>query len=518
MSDHDFLLSPGEQAPQDCSEFQRFRVHVPNVKTTMSLGAKADNGGIRELDTGAPNYAGFGVDTEGHVFLSARGCSPAENQLKLQSLGEMSFVTESTLSVASNKSALIATPETVSVTGNKGVFLAAGTFLAPPSVEVPDSDTAPNTPPFLDGLPGAVDQVVNMWKLVDTGFAALEIGMVASDVALHVRETGKFPPFKAAARAIFDGYMANWGGNVSGLAGEKFDHPVTFGAEGDAIIHAEAGLILGSMGSAGLFSAIGTTIGSAVGVGIAAPIASMLSMFDTSVKSARGGTSVSAHKTLELLGGDGVEMASRRGNVAVRGKQVVLGSKAGGDKQSETKFVGAYGVTIMHSAQKALRLTAGKTAVLRSDKTAVQGTTTSITADKTLALGAKKVRIRGDKSVSIGGGDWAVQVGKSKIQIGKTAKKFPAEPGYQIPNEHEVLSCLASDTPMRALKEHKAEVDKAVAKYEKKWFEWAQKCEDLQAKDSLIELKNAKIHLKVKSSQLKITSSKLQAMKALVVK
>lgn len=61
------------EAPDQCSpgDQQRLRIHVPKVSTTLSMGAKAPPGSIRDLDAGAPNYDGFGVFTLGHIHLSA---------------------------------------------------------------------------------------------------------------------------------------------------------------------------------------------------------------------------------------------------------------------------------------------------------------------------------------------------------------------------------------------------------------------------------------------------------------
>src|SRR5690606_31727727 len=82
-------VSPGEAAENPAanpaSPAQRLRIQVPNVQTTLSLGAKAPADAIRGLDVGAPNYAGFGVHTRGHIFMSAsdaRGTSTATMQAK----------------------------------------------------------------------------------------------------------------------------------------------------------------------------------------------------------------------------------------------------------------------------------------------------------------------------------------------------------------------------------------------------------------------------------------------------
>ena len=69
----DYILSPAEaaadpdQAP--ASGKQRLRIHIPNVRTTLTMGAKAEAGALRGEDLGPINSDGFGVHTkEGHVY------------------------------------------------------------------------------------------------------------------------------------------------------------------------------------------------------------------------------------------------------------------------------------------------------------------------------------------------------------------------------------------------------------------------------------------------------------------
>ena len=519
MSDTDFLLSPDEVAPADASKLQRFRIHVPNVKTTVSMGASSVTGTIRtEADTGAPNYAGFGVETEGHVFISARGKTAADNKVKVQSLGEMTLVTESSFMLGSKASTLVHTPQNVMMSGNAGVFIAGGTFLPESAIEVPaGGDASPAAPAFLGNVANAVTFVSNMWTNVDAAFAGIEIASAACDLVVGVREAKGWKKLAAAVRPIINGYIANWGGNTTGAVGLG-DHPVTFGAKGSTVIHGESGLILGSMGSAGLYSALGTTLGSLIGVGITAPTASMLGGMEVSIKSPLGSVSVSAKKQIEILGNKGVELAARHGTALVRGKQVILGSKSGGDKQEETDAIGAYAVKIGVAAKEDLQLTAGTSAAIRAKKTVVAGEKVAIGGQDKLAMASKKVMVRGNENVALGTPKFGLNASTSNLVIGNIAKELPAEPAWQNPREAEALAALGSDTPMQDMAPYMAEINKARAEYEDKWYAWVDQCDKIEAKDSRIEFTDSKIEMKVGGSTLELDSSKMQILKCLVVK
>lgn len=518
MSESDFLLAPGEQAPQASSEFQRFRIHVPNVKTTVSLGASADGGGIREADTGAPNFAGFGVNTEGHVFITAGGKTPADNKVKIQSLGEITMLTESSFMLGSKSSALIHTPQNVMLSGDDGVFIAGGTFLPSDVIQMPDGarGASPAAPAYVAQVANAVSFVSKMWTNVDAAFAGFEIACAAHDLVCGVREAKGWKKLAAAVRPIFNAYVANWGGNVSGAVGIG-DHPVTFGAKGSTVIHGESGLILGSMGSAGLYSALGTTLGSLIGVGMTAPTTSVQGFLEVSVKSPKGGVSVSAGKQVEVLANKGVEIAARHGNTLIRGKQVVLGSKGGGDKQEETKFLGGYGITIGYYAGKAVRLIGGESAALRAEKTMVGGDVTAIDGDTALGLTGKAISVSAGDKVSVGTPKFGFCATTSKLTIGNVAKELPAEPSWQNPREAEALKALGSDTPMQDMAEFMPEINKARQEYEDKWYEWVKKCDELTAKDALIEFTDSQITMKIKQAKLELDSSKLNVLGNLAV-
>ncbi|MCZ7679651.1 MAG: hypothetical protein M5U28_13170 [Sandaracinaceae bacterium] len=426
----------------------------------------------KEEDTGAPNYAGFGVETEGHVFISARGKTPADNKVKVQAHGEITLVTESSFIVGSKSSALVHTPQNVMLSGNDGVFIAGGTFLPESAIEIPaGGDASPTPPAYLANVANAVSFVSKMWTNVDAAFAGIEIASAACDLYTGVREAKGWKKFAAAVRPIINGYIANWGGNTTGAVGLG-DHPVTFGAKGSTVIHGESGLILGSMGSAGLYSALGTTLGSLVGVGITAPTASIQGGIEVAVKSPLGGVSISAKKQVEILGGKGIELASRHGTALVRGKQVVLGSKSGGDKQEETDAIGAYAVKIGVAAKEELRLTGGKSTVLNATKTAIAGDIVGIAAGKKFGVATKKVALRGGESVAIGTPKFGLNMSTSNLVIGNVAKELPAEPAWKNPREAEALAALGSDTPMQDMKPYMDEINKARQEYEDKWYEW----------------------------------------------
>ena len=76
MSDIDDLTNVQDMpvAPDQCAagDKQRLRIHVPNVSTTLTMGAKSEPDGVRNFDGGPINYDGFGVHTkDGHVYILA---------------------------------------------------------------------------------------------------------------------------------------------------------------------------------------------------------------------------------------------------------------------------------------------------------------------------------------------------------------------------------------------------------------------------------------------------------------
>lgn len=144
-----FVMTPDEpvQVPDPCdaSPAQRLRIHVPNVKTTVSLGARADGGAKREVDTGAPNYDGFGVHTKGHVFVNASG-GKADSKMSLQANGQILVQSDAdSLYLVSSGPNVLATPQVVNLAGGGGINLAAGFGT---NVENPncDGDAGPSAP------------------------------------------------------------------------------------------------------------------------------------------------------------------------------------------------------------------------------------------------------------------------------------------------------------------------------------------------------------------------------------
>ena len=76
MPDIDDLTTVADMpvAPDQCSpgDKQRLRIHVPNVSTTLAMGAPAAGGATRDGDATTQNYDGFSVTTEGNIYMDAK--------------------------------------------------------------------------------------------------------------------------------------------------------------------------------------------------------------------------------------------------------------------------------------------------------------------------------------------------------------------------------------------------------------------------------------------------------------
>lgn len=129
----DYILSPAEaaadpdQAP--ASGKQRLRIHIPNVRTTLTMGAKAEAGALRGEDLGPINYDGFGVHTkEGHVYLVAEDGVAALKASKEVTIHSA----ESTLDIRSKDKAYLGSDSQTYIHGRTGTLIVGGDSTAPP--------------------------------------------------------------------------------------------------------------------------------------------------------------------------------------------------------------------------------------------------------------------------------------------------------------------------------------------------------------------------------------------------
>ncbi|MEC7520281.1 MAG: hypothetical protein VYE22_10470 [Myxococcota bacterium] len=331
-------LSPGEAAEnpgaQEASPAQRLRIHVPNVKTTVSLGAKAPAGSIRDADAGAPNFHGFGVDTEGHVFIDARK-SPADSMIRIQAKGSITLQTPSSFAAGGQHGALMASNGGAVVAGGGGAVIFGGAGLPWSDNQVADAST-PDSPQWISN----VETSANNWATAWAGWDAL----VASASVIASRSDLKITKNTFASLSNLTAAVATYGGMVGGaISAYGFAKGVS-GSEalpslGGTTIHGSTGLILGSGATAGLYSTLGTCIASVLSVGVVAPATSIAGLVSAELKG--GKTEVKGWTDLSLIGGHTTEIAARGGpgHLQMKASKIYVGKLAQEGSQCPTEMV-----------------------------------------------------------------------------------------------------------------------------------------------------------------------------------
>ncbi len=483
---------PPEQLPP--STAQRLRIHVPNVKTTLSLGATAPGGAVREADTGAPNFAGFGVDTEGHVFVNARG-GKEDSKMSLQANGQVLVQSdEDSLYLISAAPSVIATPMVVNVAGGGGVNIAAGwgTSVSNPSC---DGGAGPTSPGAVAGLPDHLSMISNVWAGVDSTFAALAIA------GSTIQAKFANPADKWTAGLWGFGNVsaaACIGNNALGFAGMN-------PADGGVTIHGTAGWLVGTPLFGSLYAGAGLTI--------ASTFPAMMALVDGSIMAGRAvglaagkDITLTARNMVSILGGKKVEIASRgTDGTAIKGQKIVVGSKAGPGQQMATDEVAVNGKTVAIAAKRKLTITGTDRVSLRGKELVLAGDQASLNGSTKASIQGKEVGIWGDDNVALGTSGFSLNVGTSSLTLGNTKKPLPPVPTYEPPTLAERLECLASDTPHTALRRLVTDAEEA---YDKKVMSWLDKVGELQHKNCSIELKDGDIKLEVHGFKFRIDSTK----------
>lgn len=266
------------EAPDQCSpgDQQRLRIHVPKVSTTLSMGAKAPPGSIRDLDAGAPNYDGFGVFTLGHIHLSASD-TPSTSTIGLDAKGDITIQSEQErLFMGAKKQAVLASGgNNAYVIGGTGVVIAGGTEVPWADIVKPDG-TTPLPPAWKDNFNATADSINRGWSGVDA-FVAASTG-IYNAVKLAVGRTGSlsfWDKFSLAGLAL-----GNFGGlAVSGLGA------LGKSTIGGTVVHGSGGLVMGSPLTTSIYSGTGMTLASILGTTVLSGAVGILGIGEVSVQS-----------------------------------------------------------------------------------------------------------------------------------------------------------------------------------------------------------------------------------------
>lgn len=264
------------EAPDQCSpgDQQRLRIHVPKVSTTLSMGAKAPPGSIRDLDAGAPNYDGFGVFTLGHIHLSASD-TPSTSTIGLDAKGDITIQSEQErLFMGAKKQAVLASGgNNAYVIGGTGVVIAGGTEVPWADIVKPDG-TTPLPPAWKDNFTATADSINRAWSGIDA-FVALSTG-IYNVGKLALGWSGSFWDKFSVAGLL----AGNFGGlAVSGLG--ALGGPTI----GGTVIHGSGGLVMGSPHTASIYSLTGLTLASVLGTTMLSGAVGILGIGEVSVQS-----------------------------------------------------------------------------------------------------------------------------------------------------------------------------------------------------------------------------------------
>lgn len=307
---------------------QRLRIRVPDVYTQLTLGES-----YRDQDAQGFAYPGFGVETDGHVFINAKK-SAAESMMRLQSMGDLTLQTPENFAAGGQKKAVLASNAGTIVAGGGGVAIFGGAGLPWSDNQVCDG-TGPTSPPWISNLATSASNYSTMWAGIDAAIALTTTTVTAKDTAKAVKAgaAGSLAAAAGAAGGLIGGLISAYG-----LAGGLVGDPLP--SLGGTTVHGSTGLILGSGATAGLYSLLGTCIASPASVGVLSLNASVIGLSNTEVKGQN--TSVAGWGELNLIGGT-TTVAARDGSgfLKLNGSKIFIGpaSPTEGGRQPATTHV-----------------------------------------------------------------------------------------------------------------------------------------------------------------------------------
>lgn len=300
---------------------QRLRIHVPVVYTQLTLGEA-----YRNQDAQGFAYPGFGVETDGHIFLNARNVA-ARSTVTIQAKDDVVVQSErGKLWAGASGDTNIASQSNSFLMGGGGVVIAGGAAVTWGGNQNADGTTPPR-PSWMGGFAQAGSGINRVWAAADS-LVAVATGIRGVVAA----KTGK-PKGLNLGLATANLLMGNAGGAiVSGLGAANSD-PI-----GGTVIHGTGGVIVGSTHTMGLYSATGTTIASGLGAGILAPSVGITGFNDVALESLRKAEVKSGGAT-DVIGHDELLLACRTGPTKLLGRNIEIGVQAGVAPQWSTEKV-----------------------------------------------------------------------------------------------------------------------------------------------------------------------------------
>lgn len=355
---------------------QRLRMHVKTKNTTVTLGHLK----------GGESYSGFSAQTDGHVFLQARG-SPASSYAVIESTGPFLAGSDSDTLMLAKDTAMVGATNNVLVAGRQGVNIVAGAGASWVNDDPDDSDDVPE--PEID----AVTHYNTAWTAVGVATTAAMAAWAPVDGAV-----GKEPiRFKIGSILSASDLAYGMGSSVFNAVSTYTKGP----SLGETVnVDATRNVNLNAFQN--------TSIAGGLGVAIVAPAVNVVGFATASIF---GGASagIGSAGTTAVKGHKRAEVAS--------GQQTVVSTGAKGGDAS----------LVLSSAIQDATLDAGKCIVLNSggdEGTQVEmtnaGDITTTAAEEARIAVADKYEIKITKkgiAIGIKGGEPVMKIDDSKVEI-----------------------------------------------------------------------------------------------------
>lgn len=469
MSDIDDLTNVQDMpvAPDQCAagDKQRLRIHVPNVSTTLTMGAKSEPDGVRNFDGGPINYDGFGVHTkDGHVYILAEDGVAAVKATKEVTIHSSA----STLDIRSKENAYLGSDSQTYIHGRTGTLIVGGDSTAPawheslvnkfsgnkfyPSNEDPDpwdleelaevNEVQQSTVQTFTTVQGVIMGIEKMLAGEFKGFGWVTVGFGLMKVVSSLLAKKPGP-----------------GVGIHGTDGVLITSPKMIAA------HAHQTILLSSGFTADIQAVFSTSIGSGLSTFVGAGMSTTL----------MGG------KGIKVIAGKDTEVASRFGEVKVMAPTISFGIVAPAKPQMPTKTVA------VESKEKTSLSSEGDCAVIGAKGASIGGgKTVDVVANDTASVGAKDVNVAASKALSLSAGTkFAMICGKSQVSADK----------------NRIVLSVGDPAPKPDITEDDFYQSRNWANFNEFLNAWRAKQKDYHAK-----LK----HAKSSWTQVKVTDSKIQ--------
>ncbi|MCB9596900.1 MAG: hypothetical protein H6719_29525 [Sandaracinaceae bacterium] len=403
---------------------QQLRIKVPNVFTQMTLGTAYSDG-----DAQGFAHLGFGVETGGHIFMSAGAPGKAgnepNNRMKLQSHGDMTLYSATGgMNLGALGGMMLGTGGGLTLSADGGVLIAGGTAGACKGADDGfDQLTAGRNVPEIPKWINSANKVATVIGAALAGYDAyVGVRGVASPIkrksALGLKDAPA-PSVKAslaASGAGLFGAFASFAGAVSGSLSAFADYstPTTIAnVIAGTTIWGEMGWIGGTLLTMGLYSGAGTTISSMKGVAVLGEGIALDAKEDIELTGKSG--KLAFDEGIEMITGNTLRLAARKGGVGISGATIGIGDLGAEGKQAETKELALLGQIVEVGALSAVNVSAAGSVTLEGRREAsVTGGNVTIGAADVLSLGAGDAVIVGAKS------GIHLSVGPSGVQVDKT--------------------------------------------------------------------------------------------------